>query len=364
MKKINLQSVQKFLQTSFRFVLRVLKGIWYFWAACVLLIVLIIGYFIVADTSRVGKLTPQYEIYRSGLDYSYRVKDNYTDKWATEWLNSVDMTFGKDSLVRFSKRSFHNSIVRYGYLDVRDCNKVVKAQFDIAGTFSGGMAAVRQAGKFGFINTDGEFVFTLDKPICNIEKTCMRGGYAIIDIGGKYGIISNKGEWTIEPKWNNIEEIKRGLFIISNGCRKGLWSVTKGWIYDVEYDNIVSGTIVDQLLVVTKDGWSWEIDYSGKVVKDFVFDTFVTLNYNKMGEYEDVCVMSEFAVFSIGDQLGLYNMRTRKAVTPAIYYDIEMISPDLFVVSGCGEGSFLMDSKGNIIGNKNNKTYESNQKYI
>jgi hypothetical protein len=58
---------------------------------------------------------------------------------------------------------------------------------------------------------------------------------------------------------------------------------------------------------------------------------------------------SEFAIYDIDGYQGLFNLRTNKAVTPAIYTSIVMLSDNLFEVRIYDDESMLIDSEGNVV---------------
>ena len=185
----------------------------------------------------------------------------------------------------------------------------------------------------------------------NLSNIKMSGGHAIIDIGEKngYGVLSRSGEWMLEPKWDDITEVTQDLYIVSGGGYDGLWSPTKGWVYGAEYDCITTTDSNRKLLTITKDGWCWQIDYSGNVVNDFVFEYMENVPYNKIGESAETPTTSAFAIFHIGNYAGLFDLRTNRALTPAIYSKINMMTPNLFEVCINSDESFLIDSNGKTI---------------
>lgn len=337
-----------------KFIGRLLKWVWRVCELALIGIIVIFAFAFFTDKRCYYRISSRYHIYEYSTLELYRIKDVRNDKWVSGWLNSIDTNLGSDSLLYFSKPRLFDDYKLYGYIDANTGKVAIEPQFLFAGTFSEGLAAARKDGKVGFINTNGEFVVTVDKGVCNIREVQMNGGCAILNVGGNngYGILSHKGEWVVEPEWSDIQEVGSGLYIISAGCYDGLWSVSKGWICNVEYDSIKISKSGEKLLTVVKDGWSWQIDANGAVVNKFVFDAMDNLYYNKEGENAEISTTSEFAVYYIADNSGLFHLRTRKAVTPAIYSSIDMVSENLFVVSICNGESHLIDSKGNVVGDK------------
>jgi len=80
---------------------------------------------------------------------------------------------------------------KWGYCD---WNKkiVIPIQYDGAGLFSEGLAAVMVNGKWGFINTKGEMVIP---PVYDIPSLSLsfRNGLAPVKFNGKFGYIDKRG---------------------------------------------------------------------------------------------------------------------------------------------------------------------------
>jgi hypothetical protein len=72
-----------------------------------------------------------------------------------------------------------------------------------------GLIAVRQKGKWGFMNNQGEMVIAPKYDSCDVFKY----GFAKIKTGTKWGIIDRSGTQLIEPKYDNIFAGENGVFI-------------------------------------------------------------------------------------------------------------------------------------------------------
>lgn len=88
-----------------------------------------------------------------------------------------------------------DSVTEYiGFAD-RDGNVVISPQFEAAGTFSEGLAAVKIGDKYGYIDKTGTMVIELQFDCADD----FRGGRANVKIGKapdiKYGYIDNTGHW-------------------------------------------------------------------------------------------------------------------------------------------------------------------------
>ena len=110
------------------------------------------------------------------------------------------------------------------------------------GGFSGGLATVKKDGKYGYINTKGNFVVN-DENGNRIEISgkfdeaySFTEDLAVVKKDGKYGYINTKGEWVIECKFGYAHDFKKGLTEV---MKDGQWVVinTKGNFIVFDEDN-------------------------------------------------------------------------------------------------------------------------------
>jgi hypothetical protein len=71
-----------------------------------------------------------------------------------------------------------------------------------------GMLAIRESGKWGFINDKGDLIVRAKYDTCAAFKY----GFAKVKMGTKYGIVDKSGTVIIEPKYDNILPGENGLF--------------------------------------------------------------------------------------------------------------------------------------------------------
>lgn len=81
-----------------------------------------------------------------------------------------------------------------------------------------GLLAIRNNGKWGFMNNRGEIVISPKYDSCDVFKY----GFAKVKIGSKWGIIDRSGTQVIEAKHENISSGENGVFIFSEGSRWGV----------------------------------------------------------------------------------------------------------------------------------------------
>lgn len=99
----------------------------------------------------------------------------------------------------------------YGYSD-GEGRVVVTPKYDLAYSFSEGLAAVRAGGKYGFVNEKGVEIV----PPAYDFTWCFRGGYAAVMVDGKYGFINLAGKEVVHPMYEEANNYH------GDCCYKGL----------------------------------------------------------------------------------------------------------------------------------------------
>ncbi|MCK5208535.1 MAG: WG repeat-containing protein, partial [Cyclobacteriaceae bacterium] len=83
----------------------------------------------------------------------------------------------------------------------------IKAEFEDANYFKGGLAAVKKNDNWGYINQKGEFVierrFDAAFPFSN--------NFAVVKSGGKFGLINKNGDWALAPTYSGLGRYTKAL---------------------------------------------------------------------------------------------------------------------------------------------------------
>ncbi len=122
---------------------------------------------------------------------------------------------------------------KYGYV-----NQILRLEISLiyenAMDFSGGLAAVKKDGKWGYINEGGVTVIPFDFEACTDADAMGRdfafsfiNGLAPVCKGGKYGIINKKGETVVDFSFDVILQGENGKYIALRDGRWGLISIEK-----------------------------------------------------------------------------------------------------------------------------------------
>jgi hypothetical protein len=123
---------------------------------------------------------------------------------------------------------------KWGYIDTSG-KMVISPQFDGAGPFSTGLAAVfvgkrklaeADIGKYGYIDVAGKFVaepqfghaYSFDKD-SGLAIVCV-GKCSYDDNEKKFGFVNRSGKFVINPQFDDVEEFIGGLARVSMGHDK------------------------------------------------------------------------------------------------------------------------------------------------
>ena len=289
-------------------------------------------------------------------DNKWRLYNNRTQEYTTEKINWLSEAPKNDSLAVYAlpnKRGYINVNTGHIVIDAEDNN------YCKAWVFSEGLAAVMQDGKIGFINANNEVVipFQFDYSYeCHMYDFgyLFHNGYCIMtNINGDLGLIDKSGNWVVEPTYDEIwSPNESGYRVIVKDDKRGVLDSNCTIVYPAEYGYI---SIISDGFVLTKGGKQWQVDFEGNTVQPFMFDGTYYLNYpigyNEYGEIQ--YAFSDYAKYEIMNRYGIMNRITGEPITPAIYWDINMLSKDLFEVQECDNYDwYLLDTKGNVVSKK------------
>ena len=182
---------------------------------------------------------------------------------------------------------------------------IIEPQYDEIGHFRDGLSRVRKNGKVSFINETGKIIvaiegddqtvteykngvasfrikdknFYIDKNGSYITKDqfceaipcyCYKTTCPIVK-EGKYGLINAKGDVILNPKYDNINNEKDGLFLVQNGNLYGFIDKMGNLVIDLQFES--ANDFKDGLAEVKKNGKYGFIDKTGHFVIEPQFDS-------------------------------------------------------------------------------------------
>ena len=187
---------------------------------------------------------------------------------------------------------------KYGYK--HNGNIVIPAKYDNAWTFSGGLAAVKINGKWGFIDKTGTIVITaiyddadffqeglvrvktngkwgyVDNtgvmviPAIYDEVESFFDGMAIVRIDGQYGFIDKTGNLAIPAKYDYAQNFREGLAAVGINNKRGYIDKSGTLVIPDKYDGYAS--FCEGLALVQINGKLGFIDKAGKLVIPAKYD--------------------------------------------------------------------------------------------
>lgn len=299
-----------------------------------------------------------------GMNGFEQLKDIRTGEFTTPELNHIFINEYnvEDSLVVYRT---HDRL--RGYLNVNTGKIIIDARFDRAWNFSEGLAAVLIDGVVSFIKEDGKPAFEQTFPIVyntNYEDAAFQfhNGLCVMQtMGGKWGFINTQGEWVVNPIYNAVDAPYHGYRRVYDGDHYGLLANDGSIALPVIYDDI-RRELAGNGWVLVKDGLACQVDYELKVTVPFVHDGIHTLSYidsydtneyydEASGEYKTrKQAEPRFFRFDIGGNSGVIDANG-KVIIPALYYNVYIVNDRLFQAEVTSSGERLLyDTKGRYVG--------------
>jgi hypothetical protein len=299
-----------------------------------------------------------------GMNGFEQLKDIRTGEFTTPeldhiFINEYDV---EDSLVVYRT---HDRL--RGYLNVNTGKIIIYARFDRAWNFSEGLAAVLIDGVVSFIKEDGNPAFEQTFPIIyntNYEDAAFQfhnGLCAMRTMDGKWGFINTRGEWVVNPIYNSIDAPYHGYRRVYDGDHYGLITTDGSVALPMVYDDI-RRELAGNGWVLVKDGLAWQVDFELQVTVPFVHDGIHTLSYidsYDTNEFYDEATdeyktrkqfENRYFRFDIGGNSGVIDANG-KVIIPAIYFNVYIVNDRLFQAEVTSSGErILLDTKGRYVG--------------
>jgi hypothetical protein len=172
-------------------------------------------------------------------------------------------------------REFHDGLVEIGfndgvYLDMHG-KKVIHEGLYRGWDFSEGLAVAmkKDGGKWGYINTRGEFAISPRfASASNDYVSSFEGGFARIEVAGKFGFIDHTGNFVIPPKFLDSDSFHEGMarVIVEGPC---IYSRIREESPCGDLGVAPQGTKAQEFLPPCKYTF---IDTSGNVISDVRYD--------------------------------------------------------------------------------------------
>ena len=177
--------------------------------------------------------------------------------------------------------------------------EIIKANAkDDAYHFSENLASVSFDGKYGYINTDGDFVI---EPQFE-EAEDFKNGIARVRTNGKYGYINTNGKFVIEPQFDNVGDFRDGIAYVKLNKKYGYINSKGGYIIKPQLD-FASYYFAEGFACVEVDGKYGYINTNGKFAIEPQFDNAEDFN-------------NGIARVSVDDKYGYINTNGKFVIEP------------------------------------------------
>lgn len=282
-----------------------------------------------------------------------KVYDIKAGHYISPRLQWVANTHIKDTLVVFCDKKG-----KRGFIDAKTGRIVIAGKYEHAWNFSEGLAAVVEPdGKMGFIDTSGRYVIAPDFDYSVKNEYLFKHGVCCVeDIKGDMGLLAKDGTWAVPQEYTNIIYIKKAdMFILEKNGKRGL--IRNGnfeWICPMEYDDICwTNAPSGEGFILYKDFHSCRVTVDGKILDAFLVDETKELKYmTKYNVYDtdEYEISNQVIAFRVYQLWGVMDKHTGKVLVPAIYGNVDMVSPNIIQCSleeSEYDDNVLYDVKGN-----------------
>ena len=217
------------------------------------------------------------------------------------------------------------------------------------GGFSGGLATVKKDGKYGYINTKGNFVVN-DENGNRIEISgkfdeaySFTEDLAVVKKDGKYGYINTKGEQIIECEFDEVGYFIEGLAAVKKDGKWGYINIKGEWVIECKFG--YAHDFKKGLTEVMKDGQWVVINTKGNFI---VFDE----DNNQIEVIKEVSDKSGnvFLLSKSDDKFGLLDANYNVLIKNKLYGEFEVVqrmNENTFLIK-MAEKEFFIDSNGDF----------------
>ena len=131
---------------------------------------------------------------------------------------------------------YAEDVQRYGYVwgltDMWEDRFVIAPQFEMAEDFAEDVGCVRLDGKYGFIDTTGQWVIP---PQFDYARS-FSWGRAVVAVGEQYGYIDHTGQFLIPPQFEGAGDFQRPLTPAKLGGKWGYIGPDGTWAIPPQFD--------------------------------------------------------------------------------------------------------------------------------
>ncbi|TVP66921.1 MAG: serine/threonine protein kinase [Nodularia sp. (in: Bacteria)] len=152
---------------------------------------------------------------------------------------------------------------KWGYIDMSG-QLVIPPQFDAAEKFSEGLTLVQTGEKFDYINKSGQIIIQSEFD----EAWGFKEGLALVQMGDKLGYIGKSGQIVIQPQFDEAEYFFEGLAVVCINEKYGYINKAGHLVIQIQFD--YAGNFCEGLAVIRigdqANGQCAYIDKTGQII--------------------------------------------------------------------------------------------------
>lgn len=287
--------------------------------------------------------------YRKGSGWISR---KTTGEIITTDVDGVCVSDDGDSLAVFSSKGKHGYINRYsGEISIAP-------QFDMAWTFSSGVAAVVKDNKVYFIDHSGTPINEKTFVYKPRNDYIYYGDYCVMnDDHDKLGLIDRKGEWIIEPEYEWIGSAPRNYWKMLKGdSETGLWYAFTDKIVPVNETGATGLDICEDLGVIytLPNHLKMVVDFEGNRTEKFLCRDIEAMYYEtEQRDSANSFIPARCTLYRYRMDDGYEGLCRENGdiVTDPLYWNIQPIGKDLYHCTYKNSGvGVIINTAGEISG--------------
>lgn len=291
--------------------------------------------------------------------FGWALVDNFLNY---DYVNTKgEFMLGEEMLITGAREYFDSegwtkvsSYYTSGYYDSNG-NQVIPIQYHSLGNFaSNGLAFAQKDAfdKYGYIDRKQNYVIPakFDK-VMDFDKS----GFAAVNIGfepnydpmtdmkplslGKWGFIDEKGNYIIEPKYDEVVEMRNGRAIVKLNEKYGYINLTENNIIEPIYDNIVFLNY-DGAASVTLNNKIGLIDKNENLVTEL---KFTSLQFTSLSQFK-----KSVGIYGYQGKMG-YISDSGEILTEPIFTNLNFFNKDGYAQAATENGWGVIDDKYNFV---------------
>lgn len=135
----------------------------------------------------------------------------------------------KDGFISFKKDKLYGLMDRTGKI-------IIEPKYDYIPDFKNGLTYVKDAEeRVSIINEKGGIVMPMG---LGLKLNKLNGEILTYTMDDKKGLMNVNGDEILAPEYDLIRFATDNHWVVTNNSKSGLFSLEKGWILDIEYDEI------------------------------------------------------------------------------------------------------------------------------